>query len=165
MSKLIQLFLGCYRFYIYGKCSKINTFQKGRCTQAWAAIVLLVEIATFSIFQSVKNNDSLFFAVAIVIFCTQRISTNLTQPFQSTGSHQYILSSSCCISSVHLICSIKTTIQLDFSRKLRNILKEQFHPQTPNAVWCSDITYIVFRKSRQFSEHFCSSNFQSLSVL
>ena len=36
----------------------------------------------------------------------------------------------------------KTTIQPDFSRKLRNILKEQFAPMEPNAVWCSDITYI-----------------------
>lgn len=38
--------------------------------------------------------------------------------------------------------SAKTTIQPDFSRKLRNILKEQFDPEAPNAVWCSDITYI-----------------------
>ena len=36
----------------------------------------------------------------------------------------------------------KTTIQPDFSRKLRNILKEQFDPVEPNAVWCSDITYV-----------------------
>lgn len=38
--------------------------------------------------------------------------------------------------------SIKTTIQPDFNRKLRNILKQQFNPEEPNAVWCSDITYI-----------------------
>ena len=36
----------------------------------------------------------------------------------------------------------KTTIQSDFSKKLENILKEQFNPKEPNAVWCSDITYI-----------------------
>lgn len=36
----------------------------------------------------------------------------------------------------------KTTIQPDFSRKLRNILKKQFDPVEPNTVWCSDITYI-----------------------
>lgn len=38
--------------------------------------------------------------------------------------------------------SVKTTIQPDFSKKLRNLLKEQFDPEEPNAVWCSDITYI-----------------------
>ena len=31
---------------------------------------------------------------------------------------------------------------LDFSTELQNILDEQFNPDHPNAVWCSDITYI-----------------------
>ena len=35
-----------------------------------------------------------------------------------------------------------TTIDSDFSNKLQNILDEQFTPDRPNAVWCSDITYI-----------------------
>ncbi len=52
MSRLIQIFLGCYRFYIYLKCPKINTFQKGGCTQTYAAIV---------------------------IFCTQKIITSINQ--------------------------------------------------------------------------------------
>ena len=30
----------------------------------------------------------------------------------------------------------------DFSSELQNILDEQFNPERPNAVWCSDITYI-----------------------
>ena len=30
----------------------------------------------------------------------------------------------------------------DFSNELQNILDEQFTPERPNAVWCSDITYI-----------------------
>ena len=30
----------------------------------------------------------------------------------------------------------------DFSTELQNILDEQFNPDRPNAVWCSDITYI-----------------------
>ena len=30
----------------------------------------------------------------------------------------------------------------DFSTELQNILNEQFNPNRPNAVWCSDITYI-----------------------
>ena len=30
----------------------------------------------------------------------------------------------------------------DFSNELQNILNEQFNPERPNAVWCSDITYI-----------------------
>ena len=30
----------------------------------------------------------------------------------------------------------------DFSNELLNILDEQFNPERPNAVWCTDITYI-----------------------
>ena len=73
VSRLIQIFLGRYRFYIYRKCPKINTFQKGRCTHTWAAIVFQIEIAALSILHSVKFNDNPFFSKAIVIFCTQRI--------------------------------------------------------------------------------------------
>lgn len=35
-----------------------------------------------------------------------------------------------------------TTIDSDFSSKLENILDEKFNPEEPDAVWCSDITYI-----------------------
>ena len=35
-----------------------------------------------------------------------------------------------------------TTRDSDFSNKLQNILDEQFNPDRPNAVWCTDITYI-----------------------
>ena len=35
-----------------------------------------------------------------------------------------------------------TTMDSDFSNELQNILDEQFTPERPNAVWCSDITYI-----------------------
>lgn len=35
-----------------------------------------------------------------------------------------------------------TTKDSDFSNELQNILNEAFHPERPNAVWCSDITYI-----------------------
>ena len=35
-----------------------------------------------------------------------------------------------------------STIDSDFSNELQNILNEQFTPDRPNAVWCSDITYI-----------------------
>lgn len=35
-----------------------------------------------------------------------------------------------------------TTCDSDFSRELHNILNEQFNPDHPNAVWCTDITYI-----------------------
>ena len=35
-----------------------------------------------------------------------------------------------------------TTIDSDFSNKLKNVLDEKFNPDTPNAVWVSDITYI-----------------------
>ena len=37
---------------------------------------------------------------------------------------------------------IKTTVDSDFSKELQNILDEQFNPDRPNAVWCTDITYI-----------------------
>lgn len=36
----------------------------------------------------------------------------------------------------------KTTIDPDFDNNLKNLLKEQFNPEKPNAIWCSDITYI-----------------------
>lgn len=36
----------------------------------------------------------------------------------------------------------QTTIDSDLSQKLKNILNEQFNPEHPDAVWCSDITYI-----------------------
>ena len=36
----------------------------------------------------------------------------------------------------------RTTQDSDFSSELHNILDEQFNPERPNAVWCSDITYI-----------------------
>lgn len=37
---------------------------------------------------------------------------------------------------------VATTINSYFSKELHNILDEQFNPDRPNAVWCSDITYI-----------------------
>lgn len=36
----------------------------------------------------------------------------------------------------------RTTRESDFSERLKNILNEQFNPEEPNTVWCSDITYI-----------------------
>ena len=35
-----------------------------------------------------------------------------------------------------------TTIDSNFSVELNNILNEEFNPMEPNAVWCSDITYV-----------------------
>ena len=35
-----------------------------------------------------------------------------------------------------------TTKDSDFSKELHNILNEQFNPERPNAVRCTDITYI-----------------------
>ena len=37
---------------------------------------------------------------------------------------------------------IQTTVDSDFSQELKNILNEEFNPTQPDAVWCSDITYI-----------------------
>lgn len=39
-----------------------------------------------------------------------------------------------------------TTHSEDFSDNLKNILKRDFSPQSPNAVWCTDITYIPTQK-------------------
>lgn len=36
----------------------------------------------------------------------------------------------------------RTTINPDFSSRLKNILNEQFNPDKPDSVWVSDITYI-----------------------
>lgn len=36
----------------------------------------------------------------------------------------------------------QTTINSDLSQNLKNILNEKFNPEHPDAVWCSDITYI-----------------------
>ena len=41
---------------------------------------------------------------------------------------------------------VRTTIDPDFDHKLKNLLNEQFNPEKPNAVWCSDITYISTRE-------------------
>lgn len=37
---------------------------------------------------------------------------------------------------------IATTKDSDFSKELHNVLDEKFNPDRPNAVWCTDITYI-----------------------
>ena len=39
-----------------------------------------------------------------------------------------------------------TTKDSDFSNKLHNLLDQWFNPDRPNAVWCSDITYIWTRE-------------------
>lgn len=36
----------------------------------------------------------------------------------------------------------RTTISKDFSKRLKNILKRDFDPSSPDAAWCTDITYI-----------------------
>lgn len=36
----------------------------------------------------------------------------------------------------------QTIIDSDLSQKLKNILKQEFNPEYPDAVWCSDIIYI-----------------------
>lgn len=35
-----------------------------------------------------------------------------------------------------------TTRDSDLNNKLKNILDEQFNPETPDTIWCIDITYI-----------------------
>lgn len=35
-----------------------------------------------------------------------------------------------------------TTVSLDFSNRLKNIIKRNFNPEKPDTIWCTDITYI-----------------------
>lgn len=43
----------------------------------------------------------------------------------------------------HYVKSVtKVTIDPTFDEELKNLLHEQFNPERPNAIWCSDITYI-----------------------
>ena len=46
-----------------------------------------------------------------------------------------------------------TTIDSDFNSELQNILDEQFNPDRPNTVWCSDITYIKREWLNRFKIH------------
>ncbi len=80
VSRLIQSFLGCYRFYIYCKRLKINTIQNGRCTRAWAAIVFLVGFAALSIFGSIKFNDNPFLRGLSLFFAPKRLLRFLIIP-------------------------------------------------------------------------------------
>ena len=41
---------------------------------------------------------------------------------------------------------VKTTVDPNFDNCLENLLKEQFNPEKPDAIWCSDITYIYTEK-------------------
>lgn len=41
---------------------------------------------------------------------------------------------------------VRTTINSDFSQKLKNILNEEFNPEHPDAVWCSDIMVLCQEK-------------------
>jgi len=36
----------------------------------------------------------------------------------------------------------RTAVHPDFSKDLHNVLRRRFNPERPNAVWCTDITYI-----------------------
>ena len=38
-----------------------------------------------------------------------------------------------------------TTLNSDFSNQLKDILKRDFNPDSPNTVWCTDITYVWTR--------------------
>lgn len=50
------------------------------------------------------------------------------------------------ISACYIRPYIITTVSEDFSTKLKNMLNEEFDQKEPNAVWCTDITYIHTRE-------------------
>lgn len=66
----------------------------------------------------------------------------------------------------------RTTIDPDFDENLKNLLKEQFNPEKPNAVWCSDYpdkkvipTYNRYaRKSNQYKQNY-RNNFLSFILI
>ena len=66
----------------------------------------------------------------------------------------------------------RTTIDPDFDKNLKNLLKEQFNPEKPNAVWCSDYpdekvipTYNRYaRKSNQYKQNY-RNNFLSFTLI
>ena len=43
---------------------------------------------------------------------------------------------------MHIKAWTRTTISKDFSKRLKNILKRDFDSSSPDAPWCTDITYI-----------------------
>lgn len=43
----------------------------------------------------------------------------------------------------------KTTVSKNFSNRLRNILKRDFDLASPNAAWCTDMTYIWTYSDRE----------------
>lgn len=51
-----------------------------------------------------------------------------------------------------------TTKDSDFSKELHNILNEQFNPERPNAVWCTDITYIWTQDGFVYYGFVCQKN-------
>ena len=51
-----------------------------------------------------------------------------------------------------------TTKDSDFSKELHNILNEQFNPKRPNAVRCTDITYICIQVKENSLEHFTAED-------
>ena len=56
-----------------------------------------------------------------------------------------------------------TTHSEDFSDKLKNILKRDFSPKSPNAVWCTDITYIPTKEG--FAYLSCIMNLFSRKIV
>ena len=43
----------------------------------------------------------------------------------------------------------RTTISKDFSKRLKNILKRDFDPSSPDAAWCTDIKSVSLRAVTQ----------------
>lgn len=69
MTGLKHTLRGCNRFIFTGNAVK-SSFQKGKCTHAWADFVLSVGIATCLIFHRIKNNDKPFSEGYRYFFCT-----------------------------------------------------------------------------------------------
>lgn len=47
-----------------------------------------------------------------------------------------------CIKAQYFRPCVITTVDSSFNNTLKNVLNKEFNPETPDAVWCSDITYI-----------------------
>lgn len=57
---------------------------------------------------------------------------------KTVGNHMRGMGLRACYRKPHT----RTTVDSDFSSGLKNRLERDFHPESPNAAWCTDITYI-----------------------
>ena len=78
------------------------------------------------------------------LYGSPKIAAVINSEGEDRVSQKYILSimRKLGIKPLYIRHRTTTTLSRDFTDKLRNILKRSFSPNRPDAVWCTDITYI-----------------------